>query len=134
LRAASADGASSDGRASQTLGLQATSGPSWPYSPRGSRRLCRVRPTRTVGDKVDDSIKQALLSQFSAWLDSVPDERPAEAAPGKEPAPTTDLYSLFVEMAGLRAEVRTESRLVQEAMEQFRGVFETLQASHVTVQ
>jgi molecular chaperone GrpE len=86
-----------------------------------------------VGDKVDDSIKQALLSQFSAWLDSVPDEGPAVAAPGAEPAPTTDLYSLFVEMAGLRAEVRTESRLVKEALEQFRGVFETLQTSHATV-
>jgi len=82
---------------------------------------------------VDDSIKQALLGQFSTWLDSVPDERPAEAALGEEPAPTTDLYSLFVEMAGLRAEVRTESRLVKEALEQFRGVFETLQASHAAV-
>jgi molecular chaperone GrpE len=86
-----------------------------------------------VGNKVDDSIKQALLSQFSAWIDSVPDAGPAEAAPGAEPAPTTDLYSLFVEMAGLRAEVRTESRLVKEALEQFRGVFETLQTSHATV-
>jgi molecular chaperone GrpE len=86
-----------------------------------------------VGNKVDDSIKQALLSQFSAWIDSVPDAGPAEAAPGAEPAPTTDLYSLFVEMAGLRAEVRTESRLVKEALEQFRGVFETLQTSHATM-
>jgi molecular chaperone GrpE len=86
-----------------------------------------------VGDKVDDSIKLALLSQFSAWLDSVPDEGPVESAPRAEPAPTTDLYSLFVEMAGLRTEVRTESRLVKEALEEFRGVFETLQASHATV-
>lgn len=82
---------------------------------------------------MDDSIKQALLSQFSAWLDSVPDGGPAEGVVGAEPVPTTDLYSLFVEMAGLRAEVRTESRLVKEALEQFRGVFETLQTSHVTV-
>jgi molecular chaperone GrpE len=86
-----------------------------------------------VGDKVDDSIKQALLSQFSTWLDSAPDEGPTGAAFGAEPAPTTDLYSLFVEMAGLRAEVRTESRLVKEALEQFRGAFETLQTSHATV-
>jgi molecular chaperone GrpE len=86
-----------------------------------------------VGDKVDDSIKQGLLNQFSAWLDSVPDEEPAETASGAEPASSTDLYSLFVEMAGLRAEVRTESRLVKDALEQFRGVFETLQTSHSTV-
>lgn len=82
---------------------------------------------------MDDSIKQGLLNQFSAWLDSVPDEEPAETASGAEPASSTDLYSLFVEMAGLRAEVRTESRLVKDALEQFRGVFETLQTSHSTV-
>ena len=77
---------------------------------------------------MDDSIKRALLSQFSAWLDTAPDGVLPE-----EPTPETDLYSLLVEMAGLRAEVRTESRLVKEALDQFRGVFETLQTSHDTV-
>jgi molecular chaperone GrpE len=79
---------------------------------------------------VDDSTKQALLSQFSAWLDAAgngPD-------PSEEPMPATDLYSLFVEMAGLRSEVRTESRLVKEALDQFRGVFDTLRASQATLQ
>jgi molecular chaperone GrpE len=80
---------------------------------------------------VDDSIKRALLGQFSAWLDAAPDTM--GDAPALPETPTTDLYSLFVEMAGLRAEVRTESRLVKEALEQFRGVFETLQTSHATV-
>lgn len=37
-------------------------------------------------------------------------------------------------MAGLRSEVRTESRLVKEALDQFRGVFDTLQASQASVQ
>ena len=37
-------------------------------------------------------------------------------------------------MAGLRSEVRTESRLVKEALDQFRGVFDTLRASQATVQ
>jgi molecular chaperone GrpE len=77
---------------------------------------------------VDDSIKAALLSQFSAWLDAMPE---AEAL--DEGTPETDLYSLLVEMAGLRAEVRTESRLVKEALDQFRGVFATLQTSHDTM-
>jgi molecular chaperone GrpE len=74
---------------------------------------------------VDDSIKEALLSQFSAWLDAASDATALE-----ETAPETDLYSLLVEMAGLRTELRTESRLVKEALDQFRGVFATLQTSH----
>jgi molecular chaperone GrpE len=79
---------------------------------------------------VDDSEKQALLSRFSAYLDTVADG----PEPPDDPGETADLYSVFVEMAGLRSEVRTESRLVKEALDQFRGVFDTLQASHATVQ
>lgn len=99
-------------------------------SPKASDRAGgRTRPART-GHSVDDSTKQTLLSQFSAWLDAAQDD----PAPRDEPAPTTDLYSLFVEMAGLRGEVRTESRLVKEALDQFRDVFETLRASQTTMQ
>ncbi len=77
---------------------------------------------------MDDSIKQALLSRFEAYLDTAEPDAP-------EPrAETSDLYSLFVEVAGLRSEVRTESRLVKEALDQFRGVFEMLQASQASVQ
>jgi molecular chaperone GrpE len=47
---------------------------------------------------------------------------------------TADLYSVFVEMAGLRSEMRTESRLVKEALDQFRGVFDLLRTSQATVQ
>ena len=99
---------------------------------------------------MDDNIKQALLSQFSTWLDAAPDQAAQWAPHGTEdepqdatangqafpdePGPTTDLYALFVEMAGLRSEVRTESRLVKEALDQFRGVFETLQTSHAAAQ
>ena len=79
---------------------------------------------------MEDSIKQALLSRFRAYLDTAEGEQ----APPDDPEEMTDLYSVLVEVAGLRSEVRTESRLVKEALEQFRGVFETLQASHATVQ
>lgn len=79
---------------------------------------------------MDDSTKQTLLSQFSAWLDAAGDS----PEPPDETAPTTDLRSLFVEMAGLRSEVRTESRLVKEALDQFRDVFETLRAGQATMQ
>ena len=77
---------------------------------------------------MDDSIKQALLSRFQAYLDAAETGAPAPRAE------TADLYSLFVEVAGLRSEVRTESRLVKEALDQFRGVFDMLQASQASVQ
>ena len=77
---------------------------------------------------MDDSIKQALLSRFQAYLDT------AEAEVPEPRAETSDLYSLFVEVAGLRNEVRTESRLVKEALDQFRGVFDMLQANQAGVQ
>ena len=41
---------------------------------------------------------------------------------------------MFVELAAVRNEVRTESRLVKEALDQFRGVFDTLQSSHATLE
>ena len=82
------------------------------------------------GDNVDESIRQALLARFRDYLDTAEGEgAQPDAADG-----TADLYSLFVEVAGLRSEVRTESRLVKEALDQFRGAFDTLQASHATVQ
>lgn len=77
---------------------------------------------------MDDSIKQALLSRFQAYLDT------AEADAPEPRTEASDLYSLFVEVAGLRSEVRIESRLVKEALDQFRGVFDTLQASQASVQ
>ena len=72
-------------------------------------------------------MKQALLDQFSAWLDT------AEPAATAETDETADLYSIFVELAGMRSELRTESRLVKDALDQFRAVFETLQASQDTL-
>jgi len=92
-----------------------------------SRNKIRLIPA--TEDSVDDNTKQVLLSQFSAWLDAAEDE----ATLLEEPTPSTDLYSLFVEMAGLRGEVRTESRLVKEALDQFRDVFDTLRSSQATV-
>jgi molecular chaperone GrpE len=71
---------------------------------------------------VDDHIKQALLSRFQTYLDEAGDGSP------DAPEDTTDLYSLFVELAGLRSEVRTESRLVKDALDQFRAVFAALEA------
>jgi len=79
---------------------------------------------------LDDTTRQALLSRFEAYLDTAE----AEPQPLDEGGETADLYSVFVELAGLRTEVRTESRLVKDALDQFRAVFEALQTSHATVQ
>src|SRR5262249_44336828 len=54
--------------------------------------------------------------------------------PPDDPGETADLFSVLVEVAALRSEVRRESRLVKEALEQFRGVFDTLRASQATLQ
>src|SRR3954454_2288597 len=81
-------------------------------------------------DKVDDNIRQALLDRFGAWLDTAEQEPESPEDPGQ----AADLFAVFVEMAGLRSELRTESRLVKEALDQFRGAFDTLQASQVTLQ
>ncbi len=76
---------------------------------------------------MDDHVKQALMGRFQAYLDRADETVPEP--PEETVGETADLYSLFVELAGLRSEVRTESRLVKDALEQFRGVFDTLQAS-----
>jgi molecular chaperone GrpE len=77
---------------------------------------------------VDDHIKQTLLSRFQTYLDNTNSDEP------ESPEETADLYALFVEVAGLRSEVRTESRLVKEALDQFRAVFDALQASQAQLQ
>jgi molecular chaperone GrpE len=79
---------------------------------------------------LDDSLKQALIDRFRGYLDMAQDGE----EPPDDPGETADLFSILVEVAALRGEVRTESRLVKEALEQFRGVFDTLQASQATLQ
>jgi molecular chaperone GrpE len=84
---------------------------------------------------LDEAIREKLLSRFVAYLDGL-DHDVSEAVPAvaEEAREEADLFSVFVELAGLRNEVRTQSRLVKEALDQFRGVFDTLQASHATLE
>jgi len=83
------------------------------------------------GIGVHEAEKERLLEQFRLYLDGI-DELPEMATdPG---SPEADLFSVFVELAAVRNEVRAESRLVKEALDQFRGVFDTLQSSHATLQ
>ena len=70
------------------------------------------------------------MDQFRCYLDSIEEAPEQQDAAGAE----ADLFTVFVELAAVRNEVRTESRLVKEALDQFRGVFATLQSSHATLE
>ena len=76
---------------------------------------------------MDDDLKETLIARFRAHLDAAPDAAPGGTA-GDESDPGTDLHALFVELAALRTEVRTESRLVKDALDLFRGVVDRSQA------
>jgi len=75
---------------------------------------------------VDQATKDALLNRFRSYLEGLGDESDEPAHPGDEAA---DLHSVFVEIAALRNEARAQSRLTKEALDQFRGVFETLRGN-----
>lgn len=73
---------------------------------------------------MDSAIKQQLLERFQAYLDEQPD-----IASDDTDENHTDLYSLFAELVALKNEVRLESRQIKTVLDEFRAVFETLQAS-----
>lgn len=79
---------------------------------------------------MDNVVKATLLDQFRCYLDAIDEALPPVEAGSAE----ADLFTVFVELAALRNEVRTESRLVKEALDQFRGLFATLQSSHATLE
>jgi molecular chaperone GrpE len=79
---------------------------------------------------VDAAVKETLLDQFRDYLDSLDEVPQTVDAEG----PETDLFTVFVELAAMRNEMRTESRLLKEALDEFRGVFGTLQSSHATLE
>ncbi len=74
---------------------------------------------------MEEKNKNKLLEQFSQYLEQAELETENE---------TTDLYSLFSEMAALRSEVKTESRQFKSALNDFKSAFDTLQKSHDELQ
>ena len=83
---------------------------------------------------MDETIREKLLSRFVAYLDSLDHDESGAAPAAEEEESEADLFSVFVELAGLRNEVRTQSRIVKEALDRFRSVFDTLQASHAMLE
>jgi molecular chaperone GrpE len=84
---------------------------------------------------MDDATKELLLNRLRAYLDGLDaaDAPALDAAGDGADDETSDLYSVFVEIAGLRNESRAQARLVKDALDQFRAVFETLQSSNAAL-
>ena len=83
---------------------------------------------------VNESLKEALVEQFRAHLDALDgDDQDRDDQSGAMPEVDAgaDLHSLFIEMAALRSEVRTESRLVKETLDLVRGVVDRGRAEQV---
>lgn len=81
------------------------------------------------GTSLDEALKVRLIEQFRRYLDSTGEVPKPDLAVGGAAGEASDLYTVFVEMAALRNETRAGSRLVKEAFDQFRDVFQTLQSS-----
>jgi molecular chaperone GrpE len=86
---------------------------------------------------MDENAKNTLLERFGLYLDKIGDAAEPDpdddqdhdqghelAGQAEDTSNLADLYTLFVELAGLRTEVRTESRLVKDALDQFRIVLD----------
>lgn len=88
---------------------------------------------------MDEATKQALLDRFRVYLDCTDDDLDATGADHPENGRAdgdarADLYQLFVELAGLRSEVRTESRLVKEALDQSKATVEPLRSGMASLE
>jgi molecular chaperone GrpE len=90
---------------------------------------------------MDPSLKETLLDRLSSYLDGLDaaDAETAGLAPTAADAPSADeeardLFSVFVELAAVRNEARAQARIVKEALDQFRAVFETLQSSNAALE
>ena len=70
---------------------------------------------------IEPEVKETLIEQFRGYLDSLTDA-PSEVS-GSEAAGQVDLYTLFIELAALKNEVKLEARQVKGAVDQFREVF-----------
>jgi hypothetical protein len=97
---------------------------------------------------MDPAIRESLLKRLEAYLDEfdaaeAPEADVAERATATRMASdgareaadeeARDLFSVFVEIAAARNEVLAQSRIVKDALDQFRAVFETLQTTNAAL-
>ena len=99
-------------------------------------------------DDMDQSVKETLLERLRAYLEQLDaaDAPEADVSPAADASEMVadlesdavtdgarDLFSVFVEIAATRNEVRTQSRIVKDALDQFRAVFATLQSGNAAL-
>jgi hypothetical protein len=97
---------------------------------------------------MDLAIKETLLERLRAYLEQLDaaDAPEADVSPAADATEVVadlesdavtdearDLFSVFVEIAATRNEVRTQSRIVKDALDQFRAVFATLQSGNAAL-
>ncbi|NEX17595.1 MAG: nucleotide exchange factor GrpE [Halochromatium sp.] len=75
---------------------------------------------------MERAMQEDLAERLRAYLDQ-PQQAIAAHAPPTAEAP--DLFSLLAELAGLKNEVKLESRQLKAALDEFRGLFEALEAA-----
>jgi molecular chaperone GrpE len=75
---------------------------------------------------MDEATKDALTSRFRAYLDRTGADAPATGDEGRVGEAAPDLFTLLAELAALKNEVKLESRQVKSALDEFRGLFDTL--------
>jgi len=76
------------------------------------------------GESESHRQKAQLLARFSAYLDG------NEAVLSEEQSETIDLFRLFTELAALKAEVKTESRQLKNALDEFKTITDLLQRNN----
>jgi molecular chaperone GrpE len=74
---------------------------------------------------MDEATKEAMVGEFRTYLDAV-----SEADTDTDGGEAPDLFSLLAELAALKNEVKRESRQVKGALDEFRGLFDTLRETN----
>lgn len=73
---------------------------------------------------MDSASRERLIARFRDYLEDV-GHIPAETTPE-----TPDLFTLLAELSALKNEVKIESRQVKGALDEFRGLFDTLRQAN----
>lgn len=71
---------------------------------------------------MDAATRDALLTQFAAYLATVDETDTAQTNEAEAP----DLFTLLAELAALKSEVKLEARLVKSALDEFRALVENV--------
>jgi len=77
---------------------------------------------------MDDAAKDQLVARFRAYLDD--SDAALESGSGSEGESAPDLFTLLAEVAGLKNEIKLESRNVKSAVDEFRGLYAALREAN----